>query len=296
VSLKLADPDVLNEDIDSAERIARLEQRLARSRESLEQAERIAEQGMRNLWGINKELEARVAERTVDLERSLASTTSASDAKERFLAELGHELATPLHAVLGLLELIDPGGLTIADQGRVSEIRDHAVTLSGLLNGLVDLAGAEGSSAPQHFERRRPSAWLDELIARWTREAAASGQLVAPSVAGHDVEVFLDWDRLTRIVDALMSNAVRHASPGLIEIEVVVAAGDTQVTVTDAGPGMSPAELNTAYEPFIKHGSAGGVGIGLSLAQRLAVGGGGSLELKSEEAATQARVILPRGR
>jgi signal transduction histidine kinase len=138
VSLKLADPDVLNEDIDSAERIARLEQRLARSRESLEQAERIAEQGMRNLWGINKELEARVAERTVDLERSLASTTSASDAKERFLAELGHELATPLHAVLGLLELIDPGGLTIADQGRVSEIRDHAVTLSGLLNGLVE--------------------------------------------------------------------------------------------------------------------------------------------------------------
>jgi two-component system phosphate regulon sensor histidine kinase PhoR len=186
--------------------------------------------------------------------------------------------------------------LTIVDQGRVSEIRDHAVTLSGLLNGLVDLAGAEGSSAPQHFERRRPSAWLDELIARWTREAAASGQLIAPSVAGHDVEIVLDWNRLTRIVDALLSNAVRYASPGVIGVEIIVVADDAQVTVTDAGPGMSPTELDTACEPFIKYSSARGVGIGLSIAQRLAASGGGSLELKSDEATTQARVNLPRGR
>jgi len=286
----------MNEELDSAARIQRLESRLARARESREQAERIAEQGMRNLWGINKDLEARVAERTVDLERSLASTTSASDAKERFLAELGHELTTPLHAVLGLLELIDPVSLSATDQKRLGEVRDHAVTLSGLLHGLVELAGAEGSSAPQSFTGRRPSAWLDELISQWTREAAASGQLIAPAVLGDDVEVVLDWNRLTRIVDVLLSNAVRHASPGVIGIEVVVLAGDAQVTVTDAGPGMSPVELDTACEPFIRHGSGGGIGIGLSIGQRLAAGGGGSLELKSDEVTTQARVLLPRGR
>jgi signal transduction histidine kinase len=286
----------MNEEIDPAAQIGRLQRRLARSSESLEQAERIAEQGMRNLWDINQELKASVAERTFDAEQSLASATSASDAKERFLAELGHGLATPLHAILGLLELIDPVSLTIVDQGRVSEIRDHAVTLSGLLNGLVDLAGAEGSSAPQHFERRRPSAWLDQLIARWTREAAASGQLIAPSVAGHDVEIVLDWNRLTRIVDALMSNAVRHASAGLIMIEMNVVGDDALVTVTDAGPGMSPAELGTAFKPFIKHASAKGLGVGLSIAQRLAEGGLGSLKLESDEATTRAIVLLPLGR
>jgi two-component system sensor histidine kinase EvgS len=286
----------MNEEIDPAAQIGRLQRRLARSSESLEQAERIAEQGMRNLWDINQELKASVAERTFDAEQSLASATSASDAKERFLAELGHGLATPLHAILGLLELIDPVSLTIVDQGRVSEIRDHAVTLSGLLNGLVDLAGAEGSSAPQHFERRRPSAWLDQLIARWTREAAASGQLIAPSVAGHDVEIVLDWNRLTRIVDALMSNAVRHASAGLITVEMNVVGDDARVTVTDAGPGMSPAELGTAFKPFMKHASAKGLGVGLSIAQRLAEGGLGSLKLESDEATTRAIVLLPLGR
>jgi signal transduction histidine kinase len=286
----------MNEEIDPAAQIGRLQRRLARSSESLEQAERIAEQGMRNLWDINQELKASVAERTFDAEQSLASATSASDAKERFLAELGHGLATPLHAILGLLELIDPVSLTIVDQGRVSEIRDHAVTLSGLLNGLVDLAGAEGSSAPQHFERRRPSAWLDQLIARWTREAAASGQLIAPSVAGHDVEIVLDWNRLTRIVDALMSNAVRHASAGLIMVEMNVVGDDARVTVTDAGPGMSPAELGTAFKPFMKHASAKGLGVGLSIAQRLAEGGLGSLKLESDEATTRAIVLLPLGR
>jgi signal transduction histidine kinase len=294
--LKRPDVGVMSDETDFTARIERLEKRVARERGAREQAELIAEQGMSALWNSNRALELRVAERTVDLEWSLDATTMASDAKERFLAELGHELTTPLHAALGLLELIDPVGLSATDQGRLGEVRDYAVTLAGLLNGLVDLAGAEGSSAPQHFESRWPAAWLDELIGQWTREAAARGQLIAPTVAGDDVEVALDWNRLTRIVDVLLSNAVRHASPGVIGIEVLVAVGHTQVTVTDAGPGMSPAELNTAYEPFIKHGSAGGVGIGLSLAQRLAVGGGGSLELKSDEAATQARVILPRGR
>ncbi|MFT6289996.1 MAG: signal transduction histidine kinase [Ilumatobacter sp.] len=284
----------MSEEIDPAAQIARLQRRLARSSESLEQAERIAEQGMRNLWDINKKLKTSVAERTFDAEQSLASATSASEAKEKFLAELGHDLATPLHAILGLLELIDPVSLTIVDQGRVSEIRDHAVTLSGLFNGLVDLAGAEGSSAPQHFERRRPGAWLDQLIAQWTREAAASGQLIAPSVAGHDVEIVLDWNRLTRIVDALVSNAVRHASTGLITVEITVVGDDARVTVTDAGPGMSPAELDTAFKPFMKHASATGLGVGLSIAQRLAEGGRGSLKLKSDEATTQAIVLLPR--
>jgi signal transduction histidine kinase len=82
--------------------------------------------------------------RTVDLERSLASTTSVSDAKERFLADWGHELTTPPHAALGLLELIDPVSLSATEQGRLGEVRDDAVTLSGLLNGLVDLAGPKG--------------------------------------------------------------------------------------------------------------------------------------------------------
>ena len=286
----------MNEERHSAARIERLENRLGRERESRQQAERIAEEGMRNLWGINKDLEARVAERTVDLERSLASTMMASDAKERFLAELGHDLTTPIHAVLGLLELIDPVGLSATDQGRLGQVRHHVDQCSGLFRGLVDLAGAEGASDPQTFQSRRPFVWLDELISRWTRDAAASGQLIAPTVKGDYVEAVLDWNRLTRIVDALLSNAVRHASPGVIGVEIIVVADDAQVTVTDAGPGMSPTDLDTACEPFIKYSSAGGVGIGLSIAQRLAASGGGSLELKSDEATTQARVNLPRGR
>jgi two-component system sensor histidine kinase EvgS len=287
---------VTNEENDSAARAERLEKRLAREREARQELERLAEHGMRNLWDINKNLEARVAERTVDLERSLASTMMASDAKERFLAELGHEMTTPMHAVLGLLELIDPEGLSATDQGRFGQIRDHVDQCSGLFRGLIDLAGAEGASDPQTFEGRRPFVWLDDLIGLWTRDAAASGQLIIPTVKGDHAEVVLDWNRLTRIVDALLSNAVRHASPGVIGVEIIVVADDAQVTVTDDGPGMSPAELDAACAPFIKYSSAGGVGIGLSIAQRLAASGGGSLELKNDEATTQARVHLPRGR
>ncbi|TFH16883.1 MAG: hypothetical protein E4H05_06745 [Acidimicrobiales bacterium] len=127
-------PDPLMSD---QERIQRLERRLERERRAREEAEQIAERGMRDLWLANQELEARVAARTVDLERSLRAAHMASEAKETFLAELGHELATPLHAVLGLLELIDSDTLAGDDRARLEQAATNARQLADLLFGLI---------------------------------------------------------------------------------------------------------------------------------------------------------------
>jgi len=273
-------------------RIERLERRLAREREAREQAERIAEHGMRDLWQTNRTLEARVAERTVELQRSLASATMAAEAKERFLAELGHELNTPLHAVLGLLELINAAVLAPSDQGRLEEVRDHAVTLSELLRGLVELAGAEGAPAPSDIERGSASAWLDSLIDEWTRPAAMRGQLLVPSVEG-DRDISMDWRRLTKIAGALLSNVVQHASSGAVDIAVVVTSQAIELRVSDSGPGMSSDQLATAVEPFVRYGDEPGVGIGLTVAHRLALGAGGVLDVVSEAGRTEVTARLP---
>ena len=278
---------------EAIERIARLERRVQREREAREQAERIAEHGMRDLWQTNRGLEERVAERTAELQRSLAAATMAAEAKERFLAELGHDLTTPLHAVLGLLELIDETVLDPADQGRVDEVQKHAMTLSELLRGLVDLAGAEGAPAPADLEVNTASAWLDALVDEWTRPAAMNGQLLVPSVAGGEREFTIDWTRLTKIVGALLSNAVRHGSPGTIDVAAVVAPHEIEVTVGDSGPGMSTEERITALEPFVRHGDGTGIGIGLSVAHRLALGASGTLELASDGERTRVTVRLP---
>lgn len=277
-------------------RINRLEQRLTRERDAREQAERIAEHGMRDLWQTNRDLERRVAERTVELERSLAAATMAAAAKERFLADLGHELTTPLHAVLGMLEFIDFSTLGPDDLERVEEVRHNATTLSDLLRGLIDLAGASGSSAVADITTRTASSWTDEAIEGWTLPAAMKGQLLVPTVVGGNQPLQLDWGRLDKIMQAVVANAIQHGSPGTIEIAVIADPKAFDVSVTDSGPGLTAEQVATAFEPFVKHSDGGGVGIGLSIAHRLAIGVGGSLETTSDGAATQVRVLLPANR
>ena len=186
-----------------SERIERLEGRLVRERAARREAEQIAEDGMRALWESNRELEQRVAERTTELERSLGDARVAAAAKERFLADLGHDLATPLHNVLGLLELVDTAPLHSSDRNRVADAIAHADRLADLLQGLVDLAGADSPVDADDVDELDISEWLDDVVDTWTRPAARRAQLLVPSVHGESATARSDWARLRRVVPAL---------------------------------------------------------------------------------------------
>ena len=276
------------------EQVRRLERRVERERRARHAAEQIAERGMRDLWLANQELESRVAERTVDLERSLRATRMASEAKEAFLAELGHELATPLHAVLGLLELIDDDKLAGDDRARLEQVAISARQLADLLFGLIELAGAEGAVTPAEIEPATPTVWLDHLAGEWTRRAASVGQLLVPICTAPSRPVAAPWVRLRQVVDLLLDNAVVHAAPGPLRVELEIdGSGALICAVVDSGPGLDEQQLATATEPFVRFGERGRLGIGLALASRLARAAGGTLEIDSDGASTRAAVVLP---
>ena len=276
------------------ERIQRLERRLERERRAREEAEQIAERGMRDLWLANQELEARVAARTVDLERSLRAAHMASEAKETFLAELGHELATPLHAVLGLLELIDSDTLAGDDRARLAQAATNARQLADLLFGLIELAGAEGAPTSDEIVTMTPTAWLDQIVESWTRRAASAGQLLVPICTAPARPVEAPWARLRQVVDTLLDNAVVHARPGTLRVELDIdGSGALVCQVVDNGPGLDDHQLAAAMEPFVRFGERGRLGIGLALATRVARAAGGSLELTNDGGSTRAVVSLP---
>ena len=277
------------------ERIERLEARVARERRAREEAEAIAERGMRDLWLANRSLEERVAERTAELSQSVKAARMAADAKEAFLAELGHELASPIHAVVGLIELIDVSALGAEDRQRLDQVDANARALSDLLVGLVEIAGASGGSNPDDLERAVPVEWLDETVDRWMRAAAGRAQLLVPSCDHVDGEVALDWVRLGRMVDAALDNVVQHAAPGSVSIAVAVDRDTVTVAVRDSGPGMSPEQIAAAAEPFVRQGEGRSLGIGLAVARRLAESTGGTFALTSDgESWTEISVSLPR--
>lgn len=275
------------------DRVVRLERRIERERTARQEAERIAEGGMRELWQANRLLEDRVAERTAELEQSLAAVTMAADAKERFLAELGHDLATPLHTVLGLLELVESDRLEPHDRDRIESVREHATRLSDLLRGLVDLAGADGAPAPGEVVAGDPATWLDDVVASWTKPAARRAQLLVPAVRGSSGAVRTDWTRLRRAVDAVMSNVTTHADAGTVGVDVTVSDGRITVDVTDAGPGIPPELAATAHEPFVATGASAGIGIGLSIADRLVRSAGGAMVVSGDRGATSVTLSLP---
>ncbi|MEM9040185.1 MAG: HAMP domain-containing sensor histidine kinase [Actinomycetota bacterium] len=277
------------------DRIARLERRVERERRARREAERIAEDGLRDLWHANQGLEQRVQERTAELAETLEATTVAAQAKERFLAELGHELKTPLHNVLGLLELVERSRLVDEDRRRLDEIRRHAGELSELLDGLVELAAAEGAPVPADARPADPTTWLDQLVATWIRPAARRAQLVVPTVSTPDQQsVQLDWRRLRRAADAVMSNATTHAGPGTVEVELVVESTSVRLDVRDFGPGVPVEIAHTALEPFVSAGPTAGLGVGLSLAHRLLDVAGGELDVQSDGHHTLVSLTLPR--
>ena len=278
------------------QQIRRLERRVERERRARLEAEQIAERGLRDLWLANQELESRVAERTIELERSLRAARMASEAKEAFLAELGHELATPLHAVLGLLELIDEDKLAGDDRARLEQAAISARQLADLLFGLVELAGAEGSVTADEIETVTATTWLDQLVEPWTRRAASAGQLLVPICSAPTRPIAAPWARLRQVVDLLLDNAVVHAGPGTLRVELEIdGSGSIVCADVDSGPGLDQHQLATAIEPFVQFGDRGRLGIGLTVASRLAQGAGGTLELHSDGASTRATVMLPAG-
>ena len=283
-------------------RTARLERRLERESRARAEAEQIAEHGMRELWLANRDLEERVRERTVDLERSLLAARQASAAKESFLADLGHGLATPLHAVLGHLELIDRAALGPADRDRIETASRNAEQLASLLRGLVDLAGAEGAAGHDEIETRAPSSWLDDVADTWGRAAAGRGQLLVPVCRASSIRVATAWLRLRKIVDLLLDNALVHAHPGPLGVELEItpaaegsAGGEAVVMcrVVDQGPGLDAGQIATVLEPFVRFGDTGGLGVGLAQAHRLARAAEGSVVVANTGPGTEATVTLP---
>jgi PAS domain S-box-containing protein len=194
--------------------------------------------------------------------------------KNTFLEAVSHDLRTPLTSILGSALTLESSGLDLpADDALdlIGRIAGNARKLERLLGDLLDLDRLQrGIVAPQ----RRPTD-LAALIARAVDESDDPNRhLIVTDVASGTYH--LDAAKVERIVENLLSNALRHTPASTrIWIRTVPAEGGVTIIAEDAGPGV-PEELRDAvFEPFRQApGSSSehspGVGIGLSLVRRFA--------------------------
>lgn len=226
-----------------------------------------------------------------DMAARLADTEAQ---RRRFLADITHELRTPL-AVLqsGIEAQID--GIHARDEEHLASLLEEAERLGRLIDDLHTLALADAGRIVLHRERVHPAALVEDAVASHRALAERKGVRLVTDIAppGELPEVDVDPTRIHQVLDNLLSNAVRHTPAGE-EVRVVLEpasaeagrAGDAgadgrrwvRIVVVDTGPGFPADAVDQVFERFTRAADSRGSGLGLSIARDLVEAHGGRIK------------------
>jgi signal transduction histidine kinase len=237
---------------------------------------------------------ARSFNRMADELASRAQALEASDrARRQLLADVSHELMTPLTAMRGYVETLTMREVPLdaATRDRYLHIIDEEThRLERIVGDLLDLARLEGGGGALRHERVSLPALFERVRSRHERESAARGVRVACQVASGAEVVEGDPDRLEQALQNLAANALRHTPDGgTITLSSSVENGAVHVRVRDTGDGIPPEHLPLIFDRFYKADSArravGGSGLGLSIVKAIVERHHGSIAASNDNGA-----------
>jgi two-component system, OmpR family, sensor histidine kinase BaeS len=221
------------------------------------------------------------------------------DQRRNFIADVAHELRTPLSVIQGNAEgMLD--GLYPADQEHLEPVLDETKVMARLLDDLQTLSTAEAGALRLHREPVAPAQLVEEAVAAWRSGVEAAGVALAQRVTAGLQVLDVDAVRIGQVLGNLVSNAVRHTpAGGSVVVSAEPARGGKAVSfaVTDTGPGIDPAVLPYAFDRFVRSRDSRGSGLGLAIAKSLVEAHGGEIAADSPPGGgTRMRFELPVGR
>jgi signal transduction histidine kinase len=227
---------------------------------------------------------------------AMAKRLRASEEQRRnLLADITHELRTPLSVIQGNLEgLLD--GIYPPDRAHVEPVLEETRVMSRLLEDLQTLSTAEAGALRLHREPLDPAELVADAVATFRAGAASAGIDLEHRISPGLPEVDADPMRIGEVLANLLHNAVRHTPAGGLVVVAVERAPDGRVafTVADTGPGIPPEELPHVFDRFVKAADSGGAGLGLAIARSLVEAHGGVITAESEPGrGTTVRFLLP---
>jgi len=251
----------------------------------------------------NSELQARVKEATSELERRYHEVQrmqrSLSHAERlalagRIMAEVAHEVGTPLHSVAGHLELLRqdlPSALSDDVRRRLSIIDAQLARVTQIIAQLLDLT-RRTPGEPEAVDVNRLVTEIAEVVRPGIVAAGlrldATKQVSLPAIAGYS-------NQLQQVVLNLLTNAV-DATPagGRIAVATVTRDRHVELAVSDTGRGIPAAEQTQIFEPFFS--TKGGSGLGLFISAQIVREHHGRIEVTSQPGqGSTFRVLLPVG-
>ena len=215
----------------------------------------------------------------------MTAELEATDARRRqFLADVTHELRTPLSVIRGRAEgIID--GVYPGDSVHVGPVLEAARTLELLVEDLRTLALAEAGGLTLRREEVDLGVLVNETVTTFDESARQRGITLTATGVANLPPVQADPARLQSVLSNLVTNALRH-TPGSGTVEVAIDQPDNRlrVTVRDSGPGIDAEILPHVFERFVKGVDAGGSGLGLAIARDLVIAHGGEIGAANDPA------------
>jgi PAS domain S-box-containing protein len=219
-----------------------------------------------------------ITDRTMAQLETTRRLAALDELKSSLLTAVSHELRTPLAAILGSSLTLERAAGRMSEEATADLLRGLSASarkLDRLLTNLLDLEQLGWGTIPLNREPFDIAALLEQVVARWRKETPW------PQVCASSTTVWLDREKVERIVEELLANTARHTPLGTpVWIRAERQGTGLLLAVEDAGPGVPSAMRAVVFERF-RHGEtaptyAPGLGIGLSLVLRLAELHGGT--------------------
>ncbi len=236
-------------------------------------------------------LEERIRQRTQELEKAMHGALAASQAKSEFLANISHELRTPMNGLLGMLDLVLDSPVGGEQREQVEIAQRCAYSLLDLLNDILDLSKIEAGRMILEkvpFDLRSVA---EDCVRAQSAKAQQKGVELRFEYNGDVTNVTGDPLRLRQIVANLLSNAIKFTEKGSVSVRQSVLEGadgklSMVLDVVDTGAGIPADKVPLIFEKFTQADSSisrkyGGTGLGLAITKRLVELQGGQIRVES---------------
>jgi two-component system, sensor histidine kinase and response regulator len=249
--------------------------------------------------------------RAAELAAARDAALAADEAKGRFVANMSHEVRTPMNAIIGLTHLALDTRLDARQRDYLVKVQTASKSLMRLLDDILDYSKIEADKLTLEHETFDPRAVVQHVADLFSARAELAGLALSVELdPGLPPRLVGDALRLTQVLNNLVGNALKFTRHGRVVLSAAALAppGDgtlpLRFAVRDTGIGLTPHQVAGLFKPFAQADRSttrrfGGTGLGLAICRRLVEMMGGQIAVRSEpgqgsEFSFSARFALPR--
>ncbi|MFA5555052.1 MAG: ATP-binding protein [Phycisphaerae bacterium] len=206
-----------------------------------------------------------------------------------FVANVSHELKTPLTSIQGFIETLEDGAIDDKDNAKrfIEIIKKHAQRLGNIIADLLRLSELE-SGSEMEMARFDMKDLINEIVMGFGHAVSAKQQRLMTEIPDDDFHIVGNRDRLEQVFVNLIDNSIKYTKQGgTIKVKLALTDGSVAATVEDNGIGIPQNDVERVFERFYRVDKArsravGGTGLGLSIAKHIVMAHKGDICIESE--------------